>query len=217
MTSPGEKPSWRWSVLYFLAVLPRLMAGKAAVLEQPGVLQLSWLNPQVRNGLLSGHRLGCGENGVGYLVRMGNHRRMTALDRGDGCAHPLSEEVLHLRRNHLIVFGDDVRGWERLPGWITEGYLARELAGRNRLLRGRHYLRLNRIDIRREELKDTCGIKPKITLLIGADGNGSSRRWACGDKLLHGLALVRRKGRHVDQADDIWGILAQLGDHGAAE
>src|SRR5258706_12128607 len=217
MTSPGEKPSWRWSFLYFLVVFLMLMAGKATVLQQPGVLQHSWLNPQVRNGLLSGHRLGCGENGVGYLVRMGNHRRMTALDRGDGCAHPLSEEVLHRRRNHLIVFGDDVPGWERLPGWITEGYVARELAGRNRLLRGRHYLCLSRIDIWREELKDTRGIKPQITLLVGADGNGSSGRWTCGDKLLHGLALVRRKGRLVDQADDIRSILARRGDHGASE
>ncbi|MCY1231328.1 hypothetical protein D9M72_437730 [compost metagenome] len=85
----------------------------------------------------------------------------------------------------------------------------------NRLLRHRHDQRVGLVQILAEALAEGVLRQPEEAILVGAD-TGSTGGWITPRKnAAEAVALIRREGRDIDEANDI-GCMAGAADHRAA-
>src|SRR2546421_10923080 len=96
---------------------------------------------------LSGHGGGVrrGHYQLIRLLRVGDHRAVSACDLDYVGAHPLCELPLRIGRNHFVVFGDQIPRGKRLPSGGAHHVVERGHV--QRLLDGVHDLRLDWVDI----------------------------------------------------------------------
>ncbi len=138
---------------------------------------------------------------------MRDHRDMAGGDLDHGGAHSLGKLRLRLRRNGLVVFGDEIPRGKRLP--CRGSHHVAERGPGQSLLHGVHDLRLDGVDVGSEVIDEIVLGEPAETLLVGED---VLERWChgpLGQQRAEGLALVEPEGCDVDQTDDVGCVVAQ--------
>ena len=119
-----------------------------------------------------------------------------------------------VRRDRLVVLGDEVPGRQGLPG--GDAHDVTERGQCQRLLHRVHYLRRGRLDVAGEVMDEVVLAQPAEPLLVGDHvlqrrGHRAGRQQAA-DR----LTLVEPEGRHVDQPGGVRRVGAEGGHDLAA-
>ena len=145
---------------------------------------------------------------------MGDHRDVAGRDLDGGGAHAGGELPLGIRREGLVVGGDQVPGRPRLPG--RDAHRVPEGGHGQRLLHGVHHPGLHRVHVGGEVIDEVVLGQPAEAVRIGEQVRQRRGHWSLRQQPAQRFTLVKAERGDVDQSGDVRGVRAQGGHDLAA-